>query len=493
MGVILNQSRLNSYIISISFVLGAIYTVFIVPRLFDENPEFWGLIQLMIYYAQIISMFVLFSQPSAIIKFYPEYVNRGGEKELLGFSFTLTILLFFVFGLIWFLFGKQLYFEDDPTLYHSYYLIMIPLLAGNLFFDMLGAYSRIRQRTVLHFFLGTSLQKVVFFIALSLMLYFGLSFPVLIDLVIAIFILRPLILWTDLYRAKIVPGLTLFSFRKIEIRKILDYSAYGLFGGVAYILIMRVDSIMIGNLMGLDYLAYYSIPVFLISAMGIPEKALAQISLPVISSLHSSGDFRGIGDIYKKVSVNQFLLGGIIFLLIWINILLLMHVLGEKFGNTTWAFLFLGLGKLVDLLTSVNGQILNVSEKYRYNLVLQILLMVLTVGLNLLLIPSLGLNGAALATAISVIVYNALKTFLIYRWYRIHPFTWSLLKIVGFFIILGLLLPMIPFENIYLGAILKTLVFVSASFLFVFYGGASEELKTEVKRVIKKFLRYEKD
>ena len=493
MGVVLYQSRLNSYILTIGFILGAVYTIFIVPRLFNENPEQWGLIQLLLYYAQIISMFVLFSQPSAIIKFYPEYHRKRASSELIGLSFVLTFILLCIFSFIWILFGESMYFEDDPRLYHTYYLILIPILAGNVFFELIGAYSRIRHRTVLHFFLGNSLQKVGFFIALIIMLFTRFSFPILIVLVVAIFLLKPIIILIDLFKAKMAPSMTLFSFKKLNIGKILDYSAFGLFGGIAYILIMRVDSIMIGNLLGLDYLAYYSIPVFLVSAMGIPEKALAQISLPVISSLHAADDFKGIEIIYKKASVNQFVLGGIIFLLIWISIAVLMQILGEKFGNTTWAFFFLGVGKLVDLLTSANGQILNVSEKYRYNLVLQVLLMVLTVALNYMLIPLLGINGAALATALSIIVYNILKTYLIYKWYRIHPFSSSLIRILVFFVLSGLLITLLSMDNIYLNAILKTFIFTLASFVFVIYGGASKELQAELKRIINKILKNEKD
>ena len=493
MGVLLKQSRLNSYIISISFILGAVYTIFIVPRLFNDHPEQWGLIQLILYYAQIISMFVLFSQPSAVIKFYPEYLKRKASSELMGFLFMVTFILLCIFSVTWYFFGKHLYFEDDPTLYHSYYKILIPLLAGNVLFEMLGAYSRIRQRTVMHFFLLNSLQKVAFFIAFVIMLLTRLSFTVLINLVIVIFLIRPVIILIDLYRAKMLPGVKFFSFQKLNVRKIMDYSAFGLFGGIAYVLIMRIDSIMIGNLIGLDQLAYYSIPVFLVSAMGIPEKALAQISLPVISSLHSQGDFKGIEVMYKKVSANQFVMGGFIFLLIWVNIALLMHILGEKFGNTTWAFFFLGVGKLVDMLTSVNGQILNISEKYRYGLLLQVVLMVLAITLNFILIPILGLNGAAIATATAIILNNIMKTYLIYRWYGIHPFSKGLVRILLFFIGTGLLITFFSFGNIYLNAVLKTILFSLSGFLFVYYGGASADLKDEVVRIINKYLKNGKN
>ena len=163
MGVVLKQSRLNSYIMAFSFLLGAIYTIFIVPQVFDEHPEQWGLIQLLLYYTQIISIFVLFSQPSVIIKFYPEYSGKDSAKELLGFSFLLVMIIFCMFSVFWYYFGKSFYFESDRQLYDKYFLILIPILFGSVLFEKLGAYSRILQRSVLPFFLSTSLQKVIFF------------------------------------------------------------------------------------------------------------------------------------------------------------------------------------------------------------------------------------------------------------------------------------------------------------------------------------------
>ncbi len=487
MGVVLRQSRLNSYIMAGSFILGAIYTVFIVPKLFNEHPEQWGLIQLLIYYAQILAIFILFSQPSVIIKFFPEYYNKGAANTLVAFSLIIVIGLFCIFGIVWYFFGTSFYFETNRGLYEKYYLILIPILLGSVVFEVLAAYSRIRKRSVMPFFLGTSLQKVVFFVALVVMLFIGLSFNLLILLLIATFLVKPIILFVDLVMVKMHPNLVKSSLRSLDFRKIFDYSVFGVFGGIAYLLIMRVDSLMIGNMLGLDQLAFYSIPVFLVTAMSIPEKSIAQISLPVISSLHANSDFKGIETMYKKVSVNQFLIGGIIFLVIWINIDALMEILGEKFGNTTWAFFFLGTGKLFDLLTSANGQILNISEKYRYNLVLQIALMVLAVVLNYLLLPVLGINGAALATAISIILYNFIKTLLIFKWYKIHPFSSGLIWIFLFFIAAGFLFSAFSLPNMYWSIVVKCLLFMASSLVFILTGRASDDIKEETRRLIRKY------
>jgi len=487
MGVILKQSRINSIIIASSFLLGAVYSIFIVPKVFNDNPEQWGLIQLFIYYAQIIAIFILFSQPAVIIKFFPEYYKKGTADTLVALALIITICLFCIFGIAWYFFGISFYFETNRTLYEKYYLILIPILLGSVVFEVLAAYSRIRQRSVIPFFLSTSLQKAVFFIALVVMLFTGLSFDTLVFLLIATFLLKPIILFLDLFMAKMRVSLVKLSLRSLNFRKIFDYSVFGIFGGIAYLLIMRVDSLMIGNMLGLDQLAYYSIPVFLVTAMSVPEKSIAQISFPVVSSLYANSDFKNIETIYKKVSVNQFLIGGIIFLLIWINIDGLMEILGEKFGNTTWAFFFLGTGKLFDLLTSTNGQILSISKKYRYNLILQILLMVLAVVLNYILIPVFGINGAALATAIAIILYNLIKTWMVYKWYKVHPFSIGLLWAFLFFIAAGFLFSAFSLPNIYWSIVVKCLLFMAFSLVFILTGGASDDIKEEINRLIRKY------
>jgi len=62
-----------------------------------------------------------------------------------------------------------------------------------------------------------------------------------------------------------------------------------------------------------------------------------------------------------------------------------------------------------------------------------------------------------------------------------------------FFVLSGLLITLLSIDDIYLNAILKTFIFTLASFVFVIYGGASKELQAELKRIINKILKNEKD
>jgi len=49
----------------------------------------------------------------------------------------------------------------------------------------------------------------------------------------------------------------------------------------------------------------------------------------------------------------------------------------------------------------------------------------------LIFIPIFGMEGAALATAFSALLFNISKYFLIWKFFKIQPFSWNTLKVAG--------------------------------------------------------------
>ena len=88
-----------------------------------------------------------------------------------------------------------------------------------------------------------------------------------------------------------------------------------------------------------------------------------------------------------------------------------------------WVFFFVGLTRLVEMTTGLNNYLVYYSPHYRYALFSLSACAVLTVGLNLWLIPTIGFYGAAISTLISVTLYNSFSVWLIWRIYRLFPFT----------------------------------------------------------------------
>lgn len=85
----------------------------------------------------------------------------------------------------------------------------------------------------------------------------------------------------------------------------------------------------------------------------------------------------------------------------------------------------LGSAILFDLATGFNGNIISMSRYYRYNIVFMMFLAVLTIVLNYYFLErtSLGIVGVALATAISLTLYNIVKIVFNYLKFKVHPLT----------------------------------------------------------------------
>jgi len=69
MGIVRNQSIKNSISFYIGMAIGAINTVIIYPNVFNDHPEHFGLIQILIAYAILVSTFTTFGIPKTFVRF----------------------------------------------------------------------------------------------------------------------------------------------------------------------------------------------------------------------------------------------------------------------------------------------------------------------------------------------------------------------------------------------------------------------------------------
>ena len=70
MGIIRTQSIKNSLTLYLGVVVGAVNTILIFPFVFEEHPEYWGLIQILVSYSIIFSSFSHLGSPNIIIRFF---------------------------------------------------------------------------------------------------------------------------------------------------------------------------------------------------------------------------------------------------------------------------------------------------------------------------------------------------------------------------------------------------------------------------------------
>ena len=150
-----------------------------------------------------------------------------------------------------------------------------------------------------------------------------------------------------------------------------------------------------------------------------------------------------------------------------------------------YVFLFLGLGRIFEMYAGLTGVILITSKRYRYDFTFSVLLVGMTVASNAALIPSLGMNGAAIATMSTVIVYNLIRIGFVWKFFRIQPFAatdcWIVL-LTGAMVGLSALIPYLG--NFILDAAVRTLVISLLFGATVYYTNASPQLNATLDSLL---------
>src|SRR5690606_5447054 len=195
-----------------------------------------------------------------------------------------------------------------------------------------------------------------------------------------------------------------------------------------------------------------------------------------------------LGVLYKKSSINLYLIGGVIFLLITLNVSEMYMLLPQNYEGGILVVFLIGLAKVFDNLMGNNNAIIFNSDYYRMVLFFGVLLALLTVGLNIVFIPIWGLNGAAFATLLAFVIYNTTKLIFVYRKLGIHPLSNSTLKST---VVMGAVFALFcwwnfefhPIVNILLKSTLICLLFGMA----VHFLKLSEDITALINRFLKNY------
>lgn len=253
-------------------------------------------------------------------------------------------------------------------------------------------------------------------------------------------------------------------------KQIFSYSFYGFLGNIGNFIAIKIDTIMIGEYIDFNETGIYNNLFAIIALISIPQLGLYNISAPIINKSFEENDMEELDRFHKKTSLSLYFLGAVLFscILVGFPFLAKLMVNGELLLESEPVIWIIGSAVLMDLMTGFNGNIISMSKYYRFNIVIMIALAFLTVVLNLYFIKntSLGIIGIALATAISLTIYNCVKLIFNYIKFKVHPLTIEMIYtslICSIAITIAIVLP--TFDNNFINLIYKPLLVLIVIFI----------------------------
>lgn len=188
----------------------------------------------------------------------------------------------------------------------------------------------------------------------------------------------------------------------------------GLISGI-YIINQQIDILLLGVLGTAADVGIYKV----ISQMGLfvifGQQMVRMAVSPYFASHWHKKEFaelQAIVNISTKVSFAIAAVSCLIFFAFgsW----MLGAVFGEEYSSGYYAMVILCFGQLINASFGPVGNLLNMTNNEKYSLIGLTFSTFLNIGLNILFIPLWGINGAAISTSVSILVWN------LFLWYAVR-------------------------------------------------------------------------
>jgi len=486
MGIVRNQSIINSISFYIGMTIGAINTVIIYPNVFNDHPEHFGLIQILIAYAILVSTFSTFGIPKTFVRFFPVVKEKG---QLYFLSLIIPLLGFILSLLVYFLFKQQIFelLNASPLLKDNFfYIILLVFFIG--FYDVLTAVSRSFLSAAAPIFINEVFLKIYSMLALLLHWFGYVDFSTLLKIYLFGYFLKFAILF--LIQWKNDRFSLEFSLNDLKLKEISSFGLFVFVGGASVMLVTRLDMMMIGSMLDLEQVAFYTVAFFIGNAIKVPGKSIAAISSPLVAKALEKQDYKETQTLYTKSSINQLIIAGVLFLCIWLNIDNIFSLLPAKFQGGKWVVFYISIAQLFNMITGINGTIIVNSKYYRYDLYTNVILVLVTVATNYFLILKYGIDGAAMATAISISLFNLIRLILIKVKMNMHPFNLQTIKTIMLLFVMFFTLDFLPDSNYaFVDIIWKSIVVFILVIPAIMYFKLSEDINKLIIEVRKKISR----
>ena len=188
-------------------------------------------------------------------------------------------------------------------------------------------------------------------------------------------------------------------------------------------LLTWTDTLMLGYFKSQEVVGLYNVAFPMATYISTILGAVAFIYFPVVSRLYSKNLLEDIQNVYRSVTKWIFVFSFPLFLILFLTpAYTLVFLFGFRYVDASNALRILSLGFFVHAFLGPNGLTLIALGRSGLTTLNTFVGIVVNIGLNLVLVPRFGLEGAAAASSVSLALSNILTSLQVYILSGIHPF-----------------------------------------------------------------------
>lgn len=427
MGIVFRQSVKTTIVTFAGAGLGAL--ILWMSSMYLQQAEY-GLVVNISQLAAIVQLFIILGTANLVLVYTQRYAYEDERrKALLTISLLTTTVFGLVFTVLFLLLKKQvvgMYNAEDQVLVSRYYyyvpavvylMAVVTILDQYLMANLKIAQSAFSREVVLRL-VNIGLLCLLFFSVLSFSDY-------LIGYVLSFLV--PLVLLFIMASRTKGFGLTLNLrvFSRAEYKDMLHFAWYHLLVGSTLTLLNFIDTLMLAPLDagGMKASAIYAVAVYISTFMFMPYRAMANASMPILNQAYIDEDMHKVKDLFSRAGVNILIVGMGMFAVIGVNLDNAVSLLGDGYGEVKYLVPVLMLGKLADMATGLNNELISISKFYKFNFRVSMILLVVVVVLDRIFIPQYGMMGAAWVATCTLTAFNIAKMIFLHQKLGVQPFT----------------------------------------------------------------------
>ncbi len=410
--LLVRNALLNLVGQAVSLVVGVVTIPFIVRGLGIERFGLLSLIWVILGYFTIFDL----GLGRATIKFVAEALGKGQHEEIprlvwtavtaqaaLGVAGALALA-----GMTPLLVGRILNIPPDlaEEAKATFYLLALAvpaiLVSGSFLgvleaaqrFDLVNAVKISSNTVVLLISLvgslrGQNLSEIIGYILLA-----KLGF-------LAIFVVLSVHIFPELIR---------FTISFVCLRKLFAFGGWVVISNIFAPFLMNIDRFMIGSLLSMTTVAYYSAPYEAITRLAIIPASITTVLFPAFSVLKLIQDEQSLSTIFARSIKQVLLVVGAIVILIWVFAYDILDLwLGMDFALTSnWVFRFLSLSILFNSLGYIPSAVLQGIGRPDLPAKFHLLEFPVRIGISWLLISIWGITGGALSWCVWAVLDSSL-------------------------------------------------------------------------------------
>jgi O-antigen/teichoic acid export membrane protein len=430
--------------------------------------------------------------PQSAVRFVAAYSATGRYDELRGFIVRAVGALLaanVLLGLLVVVAGPWIaeHFYHTPQLkaYLGLFALIMMLGALTTFFgQVLQGYKDVSRRTIITNFIGTPLMMVLT-VALVWMGrgLWGYIFAQVASAV-AVLLLLLITVWnlTPPGARRLVRSLGRMESQVIS----FGATVFGI--SLMEFLLSQVDKVLIGFYIDAQEVGIYAVAMAIVAFIPVALQSVNQIFSPTIADLHARGEVVILGRLFQTLTkwILAFTLPLATVVIVFSRPL--MRIFGPAFEAGSLVLVLGTAGQLINCGTGSVGYLLLMSGNQKRLLKVQAVMTCGMVLLNALLIPAMGIVGAAVATGVTAVMSNLWYLREVRAALGISPYNrryWRLLPAVtvSVTLVLGLRIVLAPMHLQWLAIAISAALGYSALFAVAAAVGLDEDDRVLVSAV----------